>query len=271
MGEAKNRSRNLSNLLRNEPRCIYCKDPPDTIEHMPPRLIFTGRKRPSGLEFAACKACNNGSRGADAAAALFSRVSMADDDHYWHGEEGIRLLFTVDRDAPGLRDEVFQDKLYRTHWIPNRQGILTRKIMLRPDGPLIKWYLDAFDAKLGMALYRHHTGTALPPDGGVMTLWYMNAGLSEAQAQAHLSILPVSETLRQGSFQVPEQFAYRYNCDDKSIFAALIGMHYNLHFFVIATSEPALYSLPWLFPAEQGNSNFAQPGFLRSKTFNRKP
>jgi hypothetical protein len=80
-------------------------------------------------------------------------------------------------------------------------------------------------AKLAMALYREHVGHALPLTGGVHTNWYLNAGLAQRTAEGILKTLPLGGTLRQGSFQVPEQFVYRYNCDGRTVVAALAGEH----------------------------------------------
>jgi hypothetical protein len=68
-----------------------------------------------------------------------------------------------------------------------------------------------------MALYGEHVGHALPLTGGAHTNWYLNAGLAQRTAEGILMTLPLGGTLRQGSFQVPEQFAYRYNCDGRSL------------------------------------------------------
>ncbi len=38
-----------------------------------------------------------------------------------------------------------------------------------------------------------------------------------------------------------DQFAYAYNSDDRSIVMALASFHRNLHFLVLATSDPDTY------------------------------
>jgi hypothetical protein len=265
MGQAKLKSKSQQAILKSEARCIYCEEPASTIEHMPPRMLFLKRRRPSGLEFAACESCNHGTKGADAVAALFSRISPSDDDGFWQSDEGIRLRHTVDRDAPGLLEEAFDASLMRPQWVRGPSGLLTQKVILQAGGPLVKAYLDVFAAKLAMALYREHVGTPLPGEGGVQTIWYLNHGLSEEHAHAHLSILPAAATLRQGTFIVPEQFAYRYNCDDKSIFAALIGLNKNLHVFVIASSTPETFGLPAAIPNAETAGNFMRPSQLLAR------
>jgi hypothetical protein len=46
-----------------------------SVDHVPPRAMFRGRRRPKGLEFASCKNCNEGTGRADLVAALLSRVA----------------------------------------------------------------------------------------------------------------------------------------------------------------------------------------------------
>ena len=113
-----------------------------------------------------------------------------------------------------------------------------------------------------MALYREHVGKPLALEGGVQTIWYMNSGLSEETALAHLSILPIDGSLKQGSFTARDQFAYRYNCDEKSIFAALVGLNSNFHIFLIASSTPEKFMLPLSMPEIAPTTNFLRPSQL---------
>jgi hypothetical protein len=131
-----------------------------------------------------------------------------------------------------------------TRWMRSPSGLLQPMTAIRVDGPLTKAYLTAFSAKLAMALYREHIGAPLPLDGGVRLAFFLNAGLSPKAGDAMLEKLPVPGTLRQGKFTVPEQFAYRFNHDGKSIIAALAGFNSNLHMLMVATSNPGFYDFP---------------------------
>src|SRR5262249_36558230 len=108
-------------------------------------------------------------------------------------------------------------------WLRDTGVIASPFAQIKVDGPRIRAYLNVFAAKVGMALYRQHVGHPLPLTGAVHTNWFLNAGLAQSTADGILRILPLRQTLRQGAFQVPEQFAYRYNCDGRSILAALVG------------------------------------------------
>src|SRR5688572_30253554 len=76
MGESKGRRRLREQLLADNPNCIYCAARSETIEHMPPVIMFTRRHRPKGLEFASCEACNGGTKHADLVAACIGRSMM---------------------------------------------------------------------------------------------------------------------------------------------------------------------------------------------------
>jgi hypothetical protein len=83
-----------------------------------------------------------------------------------------------------------------------------------------------FGAKLAMALYREHVGTALPLDGAVWCQFALNAGMTQGHVEARLKILPLQETLKQGSKKVDDQFVY--NCDGRSTLGAVTQFHRGL-------------------------------------------
>jgi hypothetical protein len=123
--------------------------------------------------------------------------------------------------------------------------------------------MTVFGAKLGMALYREHIGHALPLDGGVYTMFFLNVGLPDTTVEKMLPTLPLQGDLKQGALRVREQFAYRYNCNEKSIIAAIIGLHAHLHFLIVATSNPGFFSFPLVLKHPTGD--FVRPGELSSR------
>jgi hypothetical protein len=263
MDEAKKKVESHKVLLVRESRCVYCENSPSTVEHMPPLTLFKDRKRPNGLVFAACQECNNKTKGADITATVFSRISPTQDGKFWASPDGVRLLHTLDRDAPGVRHEVFDDRRANHQWVPNRAGILRPMVSVNASGPLLKAYMDIFAGKLGMALFKEHVGTPLPASGLVQTKWFLNHGLAEQTAHAMLSIMPLGGTLSQGSFSVPEQFAYRYNCDNRSILAALVGLNRNVHIFILASSTPDEFGMPHVeLLNDEVSGNLCRPGEL---------
>ena len=256
MGEARTKRRKLREIIASEPRCIYCLNAPTTIEHMPPISMFRARSRPNGMEFAACQDCNNRSSGADLVAAFLARLSQ--DERPEMLKEAGKLRDQMAKLAPGVIAEFFRPDKSHIGWYRTAGGIQRRMVKINMDGPMTRAYLTVFAAKFGMALYREHVGVALPMDGGVQLKCFLNAGLAQQTGDGILAKLPVLGTLQQGVFVVRDQFAYRYNCDGKSIVAALIGFNSNLHIFVVATSQPEFYNFPLFAP----DFHFVRPGEL---------
>jgi hypothetical protein len=261
MGESKRKSRNHANILAREPRCIYCANAPASIEHMPPISMFTSRRRPSGLEFACCDDCNKGTSAADLVASFLARITQG------YSTEHILIVEAAERRgklaqlAPGFLEEFFRRDKTRQVSRRDKLGIIKPYIEIHADGPLTKAYLTVFAAKLGMAYYREHIGHALPMTGGVLTSYFLNAGLSEAAGDAILEKLPIFHTVVQGRFVVPQQFAYRFNYDGKSVVAALTGFHSNLHILTVASTDPRYSELMKNFPT----ADYVQPGELVSR------
>src|SRR5205823_1097559 len=76
VGQAKARRRAHGKLLASHPGFIYCAgaSPAATVDQMPPIMMFDQWQRPKGLEFPACKECNNGTSLTDSVASLLGRV-----------------------------------------------------------------------------------------------------------------------------------------------------------------------------------------------------
>lgn len=271
MGEAKAKSRKREEVLRNEPRCIYC---PQTLvpllttwDHMPPIQMFRGNNRPSGMEFASCKACNNGTRAAETVASFVARMNPVGDLSGWEYQELYGKVRLMRMHAPGVLEEIFDRSQSRDEWVRNSAGILKPMRTAQVDGPLLRAYLSVFASKVGMALFRHHAGKALPLDGVVFSQWFLNAGLSRQSADAMMNMLPMFGTLKQGQKQGAKgtgpQFGYRFNSDDSTITAALSAFHSGLYTFTIATSRPDVIGFvtgPKM--ARFGTEAIAKPGEL---------
>ncbi len=258
MSDAKRKSRSRAEILARETRYIYCPNPATSIEHMPPRSMFISKKRPSGMEFACCGECNKATGVADLVASFFARLTQGYSLDDTLVTEALQRRGKLALLAPGLLEELFRRDKHAPAMLKDEHGIIKPYIKINADGPLAKAYLTVFAAKLGMALYREHIGQPLPLTGGVNTLFFLNAGLSRKAGDAMLSKLPIFHTISQGKFAVPEQFAYRFNCDGSSLIAALAGFHSNLHIFTVATSNPDFFDATQAIPY----ADFVRPGEL---------
>jgi len=244
MGEGKARSRTRENILATEPRCIYCPGLPETLEHMPSRGMLEGKNRPSGMEYAACAACNSGTRGADVVAAVVARIHPDHGGESWQAREIRKLLPALEAFAPGVREELSQPSKSRIEWVRRPgSGVLQRVVRVSADGPKLKAYLSVYGAKLAMALYREHVGSALPLNGAVWCQFALNGGMTQEHLDQRVKILPLRETLRQGRKNVGDQFAYRYNCDGRTVVAAVAQFHKGLWFTLFASHDTRIIEL----------------------------
>ncbi len=242
MGEAKRKNQTREAIIAAEPRCIYCSGPVDTLEQ--PTGMFRGRQRPGGMEYAACGVCNNGTRGSDAVAALMARIHPDNGAGSWQTEEMRRLISPIDRYAPGVRDEMSLPSKANHEWVRRpSSGVLQRVVRVHADGPHVKAHLSAFGAKLAMALFREHVGVALPLSGAVWCQFALNGGMTQESLDARIQILPICDTLRQGRKNVGDQFVYRYNCDGRTVIAAVAQFHRGLWFTIFASSDPSIIEL----------------------------
>ena len=182
MGEAQRKRRSHQQMVQAAARCVYCDEQPTTVEHMPPRSMFRNKSRPSGLEFACCENCNAGTSTADQVAGLMARISQDGASGDWMTVEMQSIAQSLRRRAPGFLEELFDETTASRQWIPNRSGLLQRKVIFQPTSPRLAAYLAVFSAKIGMALYRNHVGEPLPSSGGVFSRYFLNAGLSEYAA-----------------------------------------------------------------------------------------
>lgn len=258
MGEARAKSRHRRDVLLGNSRCVYCEQPAATVEHMPPRSMFMGKLRLSGLEFPSCSECNEATRGADALAAFFSRMSPSSFSPQWEIEEAYKLISPIRRNAPQALEEIFDPNKVRTKWTRGRDSIFTRKHEIQIQGPVVHALMTAFSAKLGMSLFAEHIGYPMPVGSGVYTQFYLNAGLTRQTAEAILSILPLGGQLRQGRLSSGKQFNYRYNTDKKTIIAVFAAFNDNLFVRSIATLDTSAYE----FLTEEYNSGFVPMGGL---------
>jgi hypothetical protein len=205
--------------------------------------MFRDRQRPGAAAYRACEACNNVTRGSDAVAALIARMHPDNGEESWQAEEIRKLISAIDTYAPGVREEMSLPGKFNQEWMRRPGRLLQRVVRFHADGPLVKAHLSIFGAKLAMALYREHVGVALRLDGAVWCQFALNAGMTQENLNARVKILPLHETLRQGKKNVGDQFSYRYNCDERTVIAAVVQFHRGLWFTIFASSDKRIIEL----------------------------
>ncbi|TPL88997.1 hypothetical protein FJ950_01175 [Mesorhizobium sp. B2-3-14] len=210
MGEAKRRETFSQRIRREQPFCIFCggATPSETVEHYPPRSIFDGKHRPQGMEFGACRECNEASREADLVAATLSRM-MPNPKTSAGRAEVKRLLHSAFR-ISGFKDEFLPER-NQVAALNRLQGIASQLPswnFLRIGGPIVARSMTIFGSKLGLALHTATTGRILLTSGAVAIQWYSNLqAYQDALPKEFLAMCGPGRTLRQGNFEVGEQFS----------------------------------------------------------------
>ena len=161
--------------------CIYCGAASVSVEHMPPRTLFLGKDRPSGMEFASCAACNEGTGWIDQLASFVARIQIVEGDSR-EDKEFLEALQAVKNNHPGLlqsmRKHRGSEKLaLAALGLPSDYGAVTVT-------PILHAAMLGFTAKLGFAVHQEIRKTRVPDEGGVLAVWLSNA-----------------QTLRGGSFE----------------------------------------------------------------------
>lgn len=201
MGESKRKRRAHAAVLDGCPWCIYCGGdmPATTVDHVPPIIMFERRRRPKGLEFGSCEPCNGGAKHADLVAAMVGR-SMPDSGTDAGRAEMKSIFAAVNNNVPGLLQE-----MYLPHGSDQDGGLL------RANGPLVSSHMQTFAFKIGFSLYYEITKKVLPKTGGVVARWFSNYDrLNCTFPQTVFDHLLPPTTLRQGKFEVSDQFEYQW-------------------------------------------------------------
>lgn len=131
MGEARSKSRKREEILSREARCIYCLDAPETIEHMPPIVLFPRRLRLSGMEYASCRRCNFETCASDCAAGFLSKISPSNQIDRVELDEAQRLLISLVTLAPGFVNEIFDASRTQIGWAKGRDNLFGRKYHIK--------------------------------------------------------------------------------------------------------------------------------------------
>lgn len=211
MGEAKQNQTTVQRFLVDHPICCYCggKTLATTIDHIPSRQLFWQKHRPKGLEVPACASCNAKTRNIEQGIALMSRIYPSPANEQQR-EELSKISKAVRNNIPGLVEELLDlDKTKLALAMKGRRMPVDGN-PLNASGPILTDIINTFGLKLGLALHYLHTSKVVPPEGGVAVRWYSNADMFDERIplEAMREVLGPAQTLKQGKWEVSQQFAY---------------------------------------------------------------
>lgn len=200
----------LQSLQAEQPWCVYCGMTTlgDTVDHMPPIAMFELRDRPKGLEFLACHACNQGSKGIDQVMSLICRA-YPDAKTDAAKAELRKLMRAVSNNHPDAFMELqpSREQVERARRLDNAPADAAGVFNLR--GPNVMDATLRFGAKAALALHYQRTKRILPASGAVFVRCFTNYDLFKDEIPPEL-LAAVGEpsTLKQGAKSVGDQFGF---------------------------------------------------------------
>jgi hypothetical protein len=177
--------------------------------------MFRGKRRPQEFEFPCCEACNRATKLTDLVAAYVGRIfpdPTSETDH----TDVKKILAGLKNNLPDVLREMYVGRAgqklarKRINAMADEQGGF-----LRLNGPLMSKHLDIFGCKLGLAMHWAETRSIVPRTGGVAVRVYSNVEALEGKLpDALMKLLPGPQTLRQGTWDVADQFQYSARVTD---------------------------------------------------------
>jgi hypothetical protein len=241
------------------PMCVYCGGgaAAQQVDHVPPIAMFTLRRRPQGLEFSTCEQCHKGTRNMDAVAALTARSwpNLATDDER---EELQRLMGGVLRNVPPVRDELARG--YATQEaVPSDIAAAVGEDVHVMDFTVRRAILEAFGARIALALHYDLTGSPLSEAGGVWAHVYTNVenlrGLALPEQLDGL-LGPTIALMQKGLAAEKDFHCARHRLEEHA--GTVSFSAFRQSFAVLAICYPAVDD----FPPDLRDDLF-QPGFLQ--------
>jgi hypothetical protein len=197
-------------FISKNPFCVFCggRRSATTVDHVPPIIMFAGRQRPKGLEFAACEVCNHGSRHADLFAAFLGR-GFPDTGSAIDKEDISKILRGLQNNIPEVLIEMKMGRASEKLRMRELPTHLRDGGLLRLDGPIASKLLKLFAYKMGLALYFETTKRPLPKNGQIaVRVWSNFEKFTGDFPEKALDFLGKGKTLQQGKKEVNDQFSY---------------------------------------------------------------
>lgn len=215
--------------------CCFCggTEKAVQIEHMPSRIMFRGKQRPKGFEFPICKLCNEVSRQSEPVVAY---LAMANNDPEQDGKIAIdlnRQLTSIKRYNPAFVDEILRGGIgnrVKETQIKKSHEVDIRLVSL---GTVTQNHMHLFGAKMGMAAFYQYTGKPLSKLGGVSSAFHTALDIAEGKMPEFPDVFGKVETLKQGNWNVSQQFSYRYAITNEQD-AAMFQFSFHDNFLITA-------------------------------------
>jgi len=237
-------------FFQRHPMCCFCGGTTlaTTIDHVPQRAMFDNKIWPEGYEFPACDDCNQRTANDEQLVAMLAKVrpayeSDAVTEDLMKRATAVRNNHREIFDSFGLLGAAETKRLVRDRGISVPAGMVPSEVpILSLRHPAIAAVMDAFAAKLLMALHYRHTGTILPESGIITYRWYTNADTRPEALDQVLKVLKGNPELRRQTTSLKEQFDYRFAVESNMNTAGfLVEFATAFYIFGLTSSEPGTH------------------------------
>jgi hypothetical protein len=215
-------------FLAENPLCCFCggQAKATTIDHVPPRALFRGRKWPEGYIFPACHDCNNATRRDELLVGMLARI-FPDAEAPEHKAELHKHMAAVNAKFPGLLASMRIPRAQERRLLRERTAPSGKPPsgLLSITDPRFEQAIHQFGTKLMLALFYRHTQVIIPRSGGIPFRWFSNAqNLDEMLPRDTLApLLGGFADLKRESTSLKDQFFYRYAIADTKNAAAFLA------------------------------------------------
>lgn len=249
MGEARVKEANARAVaFAKTDLCIFCggSKKATTVDHCPPRAIFSERKWPEGYVFPACIQCNDGSKEAENWIAVLARMYSLDDvEASGAAREIMRIGRSLLKPAV-LREMMLSSRAKRQ--LARRVGVDLEPGQTFSEFPLIKVpdaakaSVPVFASKIAKALHHLHTDRIVPTEAAIEHRWFTNYHNAAGRVPEEIFTVPTGlPAIRRGKVDLGNQFNYRFgvaNNGELSMFT--IWFRNSFCMVVMITFDPLL-------------------------------
>lgn len=216
MGEARIRKLRIQN---GDYKCIFCGGltKAETVDHVPPKVMFREKIWPEGFEFPACLSCNSKASDNDLIVGVMARMTR-------DGEDLSGLFKSLRRQKPKLLPQMVKMSASEARRSVKELGLVKPKgLTYREVGVVnitddMRVAVKTLASKLSKAIYFLMSGRIFPSSGGMLFYWFTNAQLHQHGSIYALDTLAQfkyqTKELKRANNSLKDQFDYRYSITD---------------------------------------------------------
>lgn len=239
--------RQLKRFLSEHPKCCFCGGGASatTIDHIPPRAMFSDRCWPEGYAFPACGKCNSRTSNVEQVVSLYAWLPQQNPSpsarkQFRNLADGVRNNFPEMMPSPVLSANKKRAFL-------RERGMRLPETSTTDDIKLVDFPRATFDkmvpvaCKLFCAIYYRELGKIFPATGSIQTTLTTTAYISPDQMTWFLRNLPNGRVTKRANRDITKEFAYRYEAgENDSVLGVLAHLKGHLIWYLGGVADRTL-------------------------------